>query len=247
MAAGTVGAKLEGREAGGWHPGDGRRGRACGRKGVCKQASRVPGCERGRRSEGGDPRRGEVQGGVGTGEPVDKGKSLVVGFTPAAWKPAPASRSRHQRQPSGVATRDPRHKPPSREPRNRSEPGARRTHRLRSRPPLLRVGFSTTASSSWRERRRRWRAQASGAPGPAAPPAGLATPLPGRRSQCALELRPGGVRAGPPACGAPRPGPWKRPRIVQTTLRTGSGHAAWGVEITRTRSAQGLCASLCRT
>lgn len=102
-----------------------------------------------------------------------------MGFTPAAWKSAPASRSRHQRQPSGVATRDPRHKPPSREPRNRSEPGARRTHRLRSRPPLLRVGFSTTASSSWRECRRRWRAQASGAPGPAAPPAGLATPLPG--------------------------------------------------------------------
>lgn len=58
VAAGTVGAKLEGREAGSWHPGGGRRGRACGRKGVCRQASRVRGCERGHRSEGGDPGAG---------------------------------------------------------------------------------------------------------------------------------------------------------------------------------------------
>lgn len=45
-----------------------------------------------------------------TGERVDKGKSLVAGLTPAAWKPAPASRSQHRGHLSGVAPRDPRHK-----------------------------------------------------------------------------------------------------------------------------------------
>lgn len=85
-----------------------------GLEGERECADRLLGCgvvkgDTGRRA--GTPARGGVQGEVETGERIDKEKSLVVGFTPAAWKPVPASRCRHQRHPSGVVTRDPRHKP----------------------------------------------------------------------------------------------------------------------------------------
>lgn len=89
--------------------------------------------------------------------------------------PIPASRrplwDRHPR--------DPRHKPALRGASQPLGPGARRTHRLRSRPPLLCVGFSTgsqlllagvQAAVARTGRRTR---------GSAAPPAGPAGSLPG--------------------------------------------------------------------
>lgn len=62
-----------------------------------------------------------------TGERVDKGKSLLVGITPAAWKPAPASRSPHHGDLFGVAT--PRPQTQARPARSLTTAGARRaTH-----------------------------------------------------------------------------------------------------------------------
>lgn len=104
------------------------------------------------------------------------------------------------------------------------------------------LGSPPAASSSWRECRRRWRAQAAGLGLPQRPLPGPPGPCPARGAQGALELLPAGDRAGPAGCGDPQPRPWKRPRPrrVQTAIRTGSGRAIPVVESARTPSAQGL-------
>lgn len=178
---------------------------------------------KGRRIGGrGPPTRGGVWGEVETGERVDKGQSLVAGLTPAAWKPAPAFGSRRRGHLSGVAHRDPRHKPTQRGSSQPLGPGARLTHRLRSRPPLLCVGLSTgsqlllagvQAAVARAGRRTR---------GSAAPPAGTARSLPSSKHSGRPGAPPPGDRAGPAGCGDPHPGAWNRtrPRSVQTAIRT---------------------------
>lgn len=180
-----------------------------------------------------------------TGERVDKGQILVAGLTPAAWKLAPAFGSRHRGHHSGVAHRDPRHKPAQRGSSQPLGPGARLTHRLRSRPPLLCVGLSTGSQLLLAGVQAVARA-GRGTRGSAAPPAGTAGSLPSPKRSGRPGAPPPGGRAGPAGCGDPYPGPWNRtrPRSVQTAIPTGFGRAVRVVESTRTRNAQGLCSSL---
>lgn len=186
---------------------------------------------------------------MATGERVDKGKSLVAGLTPAAWKPAPASGSWHRGHLSGVAPQDPRHKPALREASQPLGPGAHHTHRLRSRPPSLCVGISTRSQLLLAGVQAAVARAGRQTRGSAAPPTGTAGSLPGPTRSG----RPGAPPRRRP-CGTSR---LRRPASraleahmawsVQTVIRTGSGRAVRVRESARTRSAQGLCSSLCRT